>query len=104
MAARSKMLFDSIGYLGRLDPSQQYIIDILTGGMMNVTLRATKTTPTPLSKGRFPNQQSLVMKYAPPFVAGVGEKLPITTFRQVNPKSQLPSPEPGAMETLHSEY
>jgi hypothetical protein len=82
MTPRSMMLFDATGYLGRIDPTQSYTIDVLTGGIMNITLRATKTTT--LGGGRFPDQPSVILKYAPPFVAAVGERLAMTTFRQVS--------------------
>lgn len=76
------MLFDALGYFSRINPTEGYTVAVLTGGMMNITLRATKIKSA--SGGRFPNQRNLILKYAPPFAAGVGEKLPITTFRQVS--------------------
>ena len=48
----------------------------LRGGYVNVTVRAS-----PRRGGDKP--RSVVIKYAPPFVAAVGEEAPFATFRQV---------------------
>lgn len=76
------MLFDFLDYLGRIDPLQKYSVQTLTGGIINVTIRATKTGT--LAEGFFPKRQTLVMKYCPPFVAGRGKSVPITAYRQVS--------------------
>ena len=75
----SKPLFDPAAYLRQLDPEVSYDCTFLTGGIVNVTARAVKTEP---GTGRFPKHQSVVLKYAPPYVAGEGEKAPLTQYRQ----------------------
>ena len=92
------MDFDFHGYLRTLDPAYLYQIDHLTGGVVNVTVRASKTalahaldaveesTGTAnldLSHGKFPGHRALILKYAPPYIAGIGEGAPITQTRQV---------------------
>jgi len=55
-------------------------IEKLSGGLVNVVVRAT-----PRSGGDklVRNLKSVVIKYAPPFVAAIGEDAPFGTFRQV---------------------
>ena len=47
----------------------------LTGGLINVTVRVIAGTGT--------SKRSVILKYAPPFVAALGEKTPFGQFRQV---------------------
>ena len=85
------MLFDSKAYLARLDPSQDYTIHPLTGGVINFTVRAVKSALhsqhelaiSPRGKGKFPDHGSLILKYAAPYVATEGESMPISRQRQV---------------------
>jgi len=55
----------------------------LSGGLINVTVRVI-----PRGRGddelRRPDPRSVVIKYAPPFVAAIGEGAPFGTFRQVS--------------------
>jgi hypothetical protein len=76
------MLFDFAAYLLKLDPSQFYTISELSGGLINVTVRALKTNTDNADSGAFPKHKSLILKYAPPFVAAVGESAPFSQFRQ----------------------
>lgn len=78
------MLFDFSSYLSRIDPSQSYNIEPLTGGVVNVTVRAAKLLSAKADGGRFPEHQTMIMKYAPPFTAGLGESAPFSQFRQVS--------------------
>lgn len=95
------MNFNFSSYLSGLDPSSTYHVDRLTGGVVNVTVRATKSS-LPLSsetrsspsnvdlnggQGRFPGHKTLILKHAPPFIAGVGESAPISQTRQVRDSS-----------------
>ncbi|KAI9884337.1 MAG: hypothetical protein M1823_003876 [Watsoniomyces obsoletus] len=76
-------LFDFSAYLSTIDPSQEYTIQYLTGGIVNVTVRATKLPSSGnADRGRFPAHDTLILKYAPPYIAGVGETAPFSTFRQ----------------------
>ena len=77
------MLFDFCSYLLKLDPSQSYSVKQLTGGLVNVTVRAVKCAGSSADDGRFPDHKSIVLKYAPPFVAAVGETAPFSQHRQV---------------------
>lgn len=77
-------LFDFTFFLSSVDPSQQYTIQSLTGGIINVTVRATKLPASNgANRGRFPDQDTLILKYAPPLIAGVGEAAPFSIYRQV---------------------
>jgi hypothetical protein len=50
----------------------------LSGGLINVTVRAVRR------RGDHKSWRSAIIKYAPPFVAAVGEDAPCGTFRQVS--------------------
>jgi len=78
------MTFDFSAYLSKIDPTQTYAIKQLTGGVVNLTVRATKKTSTASSQGLFPLNASLILKQAPPYVASVGEGAPMSQFRQVS--------------------
>ena len=62
----------------------------LSGGFMNVTVRVLPP------HGDDKNPRSVVIKYAPPFMAAMGQDAPFGTFRQVGTvlrsHHQLPSP------------
>ena len=75
------MSFEFCAFLRELDPSSEYDFQSLSGGLVNLTQRATKTSP--LGAGKFPNQASLILKYAPPFIAALGEEAPFSQKRQV---------------------
>ena len=53
----------------------------LSGGLINVTLRVSSRCGDGEPER---DQRSVVMKYAPPFVAAMGEAAPFGTFRQVS--------------------
>lgn len=75
------MLFDFEPFLSKIDPSQKYELQTLTGGLVNVTVRASKVLPS--GGGFFPKHGTLILKYAPPFVAALGESAPFSQDRQV---------------------
>jgi hypothetical protein len=77
------MIFDFLAYLTRIDPSQTYVVTQLTGGVVNFTVRASKDVSQHVPRGRFPEDDSLILKQAPPYMAGVGESAPFSQFRQV---------------------
>jgi len=96
--AEPKWDFDFHNYLREIDPAYIYQIDRLTGGVVNVTVRASKTALAPtlgaveqpsgtasldLSRGRFPGHGTLILKYAPPYIASIGEGAPMSQTRQV---------------------
>lgn len=76
------MLFDFNAFLAKLDPFSAYEINKLTGGLINLTVRAVKTNS--IDHGAFPGKASLILKFAPPFVAAVGPDAPFSQKRQVN--------------------
>jgi hypothetical protein len=86
------MTFNFSAYLSKIDPTQTYAIEQLTGGVVNFTVRATKKTSIASSQGLFPLHASLVLKQAPPYIAGVGESVPISQFRQVSTPLYLIQP------------
>ena len=79
--SHTRMPFDFSSFLHKLDPSTEYEFQSLSGGLVNLTQRATKTSP--LGAGKFPAQASLILKYAPPFIAALGEEAPFSQKRQV---------------------
>ena len=68
------MLFDFEYFLSWIDPSQKYEFQSLTGGVVNLTVRATKVLTT--GNSFFPKHDTLILKYAPPFVAALGHQRP----------------------------
>ncbi|KAF8847051.1 hypothetical protein BDZ45DRAFT_733845 [Acephala macrosclerotiorum] len=93
------MLFDFEPFLSKIDPSQKYEFQSLTGGLVNLTVRATKVSP---SGGIFPKHDTLILKYAPPFVATLGESAPFSQDRQLIEARALTqfSPPDGPLSTL----
>jgi hypothetical protein len=79
--------FDFEKYLSDIDPVNKYTISALAGGRVNVTVRATKTPCANIDTGSFPGHQSIILKYAPAFIAKDGEGAPFSTFRQVSVQS-----------------
>lgn len=96
------MSFDFDYYFKRLDPLNSWTISRLTGGLVNLTVRATKNkngndeNEAAGQFGQFKGYQSLILKYAPPFVASVGETAPFDQIRQVRPDHYIaPVSYPG---------
>lgn len=83
------MSFDFDSYFMQLDPLNSWTVKRLTGGLVNLTVRATKNkyagreNETASQPGQLEGCQSLILKYAPPFVASVGEAAPFDQIRQV---------------------
>ena len=78
------MLFDFHSYLKTIDPINLYDIQPLTGGIINVTVRATKVTDHDHDdRSKFPGRKSIVLKHATPYIAAVGPNAPFDVFRQV---------------------
>jgi len=76
--------FDFKKYLSNIDPANKYTIRALSGGRVNLTVRAVKTPRVDIDAGRFPGHESIVLKYAPAFIAKDGEGAPFSTYRQVS--------------------
>lgn len=90
MTEPSKMGFDFEPYLSAFFPGGTYKTEPLSGGLVNFTVRASRTIP-PINRGDGDNDDSdqdppmtLVLKYAPPYVAAVGEEAPFSQDRQVS--------------------
>lgn len=75
------MDFDPAAYLSMIDPGVRYSVKRLRGGFINFTFRATKAT-NGHGTGRFPDHSSLILKYAPPYMAGIGVTAPAPQKRQ----------------------
>ena len=76
--------FDFKKYLMNIDPDNEYSIRALSGGRVNITVRAIKTPHANMAAGMFPGHDSIILKYAPAFIAKDGEGAPFSTFRQVS--------------------
>jgi len=85
----AKVSFDFRGFLARLEPSAEYQTRSLSGGLVNLTDRATRVSPR--GGSRFPGHDSLILKHAPPFVAALGPPAPFSQRRQVVPPDSGPS-------------
>ncbi|KAF7509202.1 hypothetical protein GJ744_008262 [Endocarpon pusillum] len=66
----------------RIDPMQSYVVQRLTGGLVNITARATRLSKSDIPVSRFASHSSFILKHAPPYVAGIGPEAPFSTFRQ----------------------
>ncbi len=84
--------FDFRGYLARHNAGHKYQITKLTGGFVNVTVRATRTNGVSKSDDVSGNE-TMILKYAPPYVAGRGPDAPMTQWRQ--------TVEARALEMVH---
>ncbi|KAK2810849.1 hypothetical protein FQN50_002672 [Emmonsiellopsis sp. PD_5] len=88
------MSFNFDAYFRQDDPSETWSIQPLTGGIVNFTVRAVRsrigpsaasphdTGPALRGSGRFSGHETLVLKYAPPYVALIGEQAPFDRVRQ----------------------
>jgi hypothetical protein len=74
--------FDFNEYLKGCYPEGEYEVELLTGGLVNMTIRAE-------SAGKNPGP-GLILKHAPPYVAQIGPVMPFSQDRQV-PSSPIPS-------------
>jgi hypothetical protein len=83
----SKMSFPFSEFLSTFYRLQAFDITPCTGGIVNVTVRARKIPPNPQGAPGvdqyFDGHRSVILKYAPPYVAGVGEGAPMDQKRQV---------------------
>ena len=79
----SSTIFSFENYLETLFPNENMEVSILTGGLVNVTARATRTSTSNSAATCVPGEKSFIMKYAPNFIASVGQDAPFTQFRQV---------------------
>ncbi|KAK9360834.1 kinase-like domain-containing protein [Lipomyces starkeyi] len=79
------MPFDFDAYLAQIDPSHTWSVQHLEGGLVNLTVRAVKISSSEegIKKGLFNNYESLIRKFAPPYVAALGESAPFSQTRQI---------------------
>jgi hypothetical protein len=81
--------FDFETYLESLCPGELFTLSLLTGGLVNVTSRATRvSTVLDTCLPSLRNESSFILKYAPPYIAALGESAPFSQFRQVLPLNQ----------------
>jgi hypothetical protein len=97
------MNFDFTSHLSKLlsIPSSQITIQSLTGGNLNVAVRASFTPPVDLTRFGHPQSvTSVILKYSPPYMASEPD-VPLSTIRQdiearvlilLDPKSELTLP------------
>ncbi|KAK1765995.1 kinase-like domain-containing protein [Phialemonium atrogriseum] len=85
------MGFDFTSYLSSLYPGEEYEIQVLLGGLVNHTVRArrTDTADTPAKSGSADGPKTAILKYAPPYVASIGEDAPFSQDRQLTEASAL---------------
>ena len=76
--------YDFADFLSRIDPFQSYSIQKVTGGVVNFTARASKSPANPGEEGRFRDHKSIILKQAPPYIAGIGPEAEISQDRQVD--------------------
>jgi len=82
------------------DVDDRWEVTRLIGGSINVTVRVTPPRRGGDKLAR--NARSVVMKYAPPYVAAIGEGAPFGTLRQVSTLTlPLQTPTPPSLSVLH---
>jgi hypothetical protein len=84
MGSTSTMDFDFTTHLSKLlsIPPSQITIQVLTGGLTNVAVRASFTPPVDLTRFGHPQSvPSVVLKYAPPYMIS-DPSVPCSTIRQ----------------------
>ncbi|KDN37786.1 hypothetical protein RSAG8_09941, partial [Rhizoctonia solani AG-8 WAC10335] len=81
--AGTPLTYDFTPALTTLDPYHQYLTSPLSGGMVNLTVRVNISDTTEEHTCPFGGARSVVAKYAPGFVASVGESAPLSQYRQV---------------------
>ncbi|KAH7344551.1 kinase-like domain-containing protein [Rhizoctonia solani] len=74
---------DFVPALTALDPYHQYFTSPLSGGMVNSTVRVHISDATEEHECAFGDARSVVAKYAPAFIASLGEGAPFSQYRQV---------------------
>ena len=102
------MDFDFTTHLSKLlsIPPSQITIQVLTGGLLNAAVRASFTPPVDLTQfGHLQSVQSVVLKYAPPYMASE-PWVPLNTIRQDIEARALvlldPNSEPSALPVISS--
>ncbi|KAF8863044.1 hypothetical protein BDZ45DRAFT_147357 [Acephala macrosclerotiorum] len=85
LAEANIVRFNFEAFLSKIDPKQKYAIQVLTGGRVNLTVRATKIAYSQYTRfrSRFPDHKSLILKYAPPYIATIGKSAPFSPGRQL---------------------
>ncbi|KAL5640886.1 hypothetical protein ACGC1H_001386 [Rhizoctonia solani] len=84
MAATSAPLtHDFTPALAALDPYHQYSTSPLSGGLINFTVRVNISAATEEHECPFGDARSVIAKYAPAFIASMGESTPFSQYRQV---------------------
>ncbi|KAF8760827.1 hypothetical protein RHS01_00510 [Rhizoctonia solani] len=66
------------------DPYHEYFITPLSGGLVNFTVRVNISDPTEEHECLFGSARSVVAKYAPAYVASIGESAPFSQYRQAS--------------------
>jgi hypothetical protein len=76
--------FDFKEYLRSICPEDEFEVSVLTGGLVNFTVRAHRTSAVgntgPLT---LRDHTSFILKHAPSYIATIGESAPFSQYRQV---------------------
>jgi hypothetical protein len=76
--------FDFKEYLRSICPENEFEISVLTGGLVNFTVRAHRKSAVgnagPLT---LRGKTSVILKHAPSYIATIGESAPFSQYRQV---------------------
>ncbi|KAK9247939.1 kinase-like domain-containing protein [Lipomyces tetrasporus] len=80
------MYFDFDAYLAQIDPFHIWSVQRISGGLVNFTVRAYKVSSSAqdtIQKGLFDDYETLILKFAPPYIAALGESAPFSQVRQI---------------------
>jgi 5-methylthioribose kinase len=76
-------LFNFDSWAKHKDPGHRWRFEPLSGGLVNVVVRATHVESTSEHLSVFHPYETVILKYAPPFIASIGPAAPFSEFRQV---------------------
>lgn len=78
------LTFDFTPALIALDPHHRYTATPLSGGLVNITVRIHISSTTEEHECAFAHANSVIAKYAPAYVAALGERAPFSQYRQAS--------------------
>ncbi|KAG8747909.1 hypothetical protein FRC10_010528 [Ceratobasidium sp. 414] len=108
MSTPPTLSFDFAPIFASLDPYHTYTATPLSGGLINLTSRITISPNSGTEEHECPFGPvpiSVVAKYAPPYIAAIGESAPFSQFRQVIEARALQLlSRPSAHAYIHSNH
>jgi hypothetical protein len=84
MPATVSLIFDFTPALAALDPHHHYTTTPLSGGLVNVTVRIHISGTEQEHECAFGHAETVIAKYAPAYVAALGESAPFSQYRQAS--------------------